>query len=213
MSLDVIGAGLGRTGTLSLKTALEQLGFTPCHHMVEVMAHPETTEFWRRAAEGEKLDWEEIYRDYRATVDWPGCHFYKQLAAAYPKAKVVLSVRDPNKWLASMKETIFKFMAMMRENASPEQRQGMRFIEIIFDEQTFRDGYDDESVLAAYKRHIENVKRDIHAGRLLVFDVAEGWEPLCKFLGVAVPSTPFPRSNSREEFWSHTMPAEARQQR
>jgi len=208
MSLDVIGAGLGRTGTLSLKTALEQLGFAPCHHMVEVMAHPETTEFWRRAAEGAKVDWEEIYRDYRATVDWPGCHFYRELAQAYPKAKLVLSVRDPNKWLASMKETIFKFMAMMRENASPEQRQGMRFIEIIFDEQTFRDGYDDESVLAAYKRHIENVKRDIHPGRLLVFDVAEGWEPLCKFLGVPVPSTPFPRSNSREEFWSHTMPAE-----
>lgn len=212
MSLDVIGAGFGRTGTLSLKMALEQLGFGPCHHMVEVMAHPETIEFWRRAAEGQKIDWEEIYKDYRATVDWPGCHFYKQLAAAYPQAKVVLSVRDPKKWLESMNGTIFKFMEMMRENAPAEQRQAMRFMEIIFDEQTFRDGYDADSALAAYERHLANVKRDIPAERLLVFDVAEGWDPLCSFLGVPVPETPFPRVNSREEFWSHTVPADARQQ-
>lgn len=208
MSLEVIGAGLGRTGTLSLKLALEQLGFGPCHHMVEVMAHAETTELWRRAAEGEKVDWNEIYKDYRSTVDWPGCHFYKQLATVYPKAKVVLSVRDPKKWLASMNETILKLMKEVFTNGPDEMRKGFRFIEAIIYEQTFHHRFDDDSILSAYARHIENVTRDIPADRLLVFDVAEGWEPLCKFLGVAVPETPFPRSNSREEFWSHTVPAE-----
>ena len=205
MSLEVIGAGLGRTGTLSLKLALERLGYSPCHHMVEVMTHPETTALWRRAAEGEPIDWEEIYGAYRATVDWPGCHFYKQLAQAYPKAKLVLTTRDPKRWLESMKETILKFMTTMRENAPPEALEGMRFIDIIVDEQTFHGDYSDDNVIAAYERHVANVKRDIPPESILVYAVSEGWEPLCRFLGAKVPAQPFPKVNSREEFWSHTV--------
>ena len=211
MSLDVVGAGFGRTGTLSLKRALEQLGFGPCHHMEEVQAHPETMDFWRRAAEGEKVDWEEIYKDYRATVDWPGCHFYKQLAGTYPDAKVLLSVRPPEKWLASMKDTILKLLIEFRPNMPEEVRKQLRFIELILDEQTFHGDFSDESVLAAFNRHVATVKREIPAERLLVFDVAEGWEPLCKFLDVPVPATPFPRSNSREEFWANMVPPDMQQ--
>lgn len=213
MSLEVIGAGFGRTGTLSLKRALEQLGFAPCHHMEEVQAHPETMDFWRRAAEGEAVEWEEVYKDYRATVDWPGCHFWKQLAAAYPDAKVLLSVRPPEKWLASMRETILKLMTEMRAVMPEELRKAFRFVELIIDEQTFHGDYSDENVLAAFNNHVASVKRQIAPERLLVFDVAEGWQPLCKLLGVPVPDTEFPRSNSREEFWEHFVPPDMQQGR
>jgi hypothetical protein len=211
MSLDVIGAGLGRTGTLSLKAALEQLGFAPCHHMTEIFAHPEQIAFWQRAAEGEPVDWEEIYKDYRASVDWPGCHFYRQLAEAYPRAKVILSVRDPKRWYDSMRETILKRLRMAREAAEPGRRP--QFAEIIIAQETFQGREDEEGVIAAYERHIANVKRDIPAERLLVYNVAEGWEPLCRFLEVPVPQAAFPRTNSRDDFWERFALREAEMRR
>lgn len=201
MALQVVGAGLGRTGTLSLKAALEMLGFAPCHHMVEVFAHPEQAAFWLRAAQGEAVDWEEVFADYRANVDWPSCHFYKQLAKAYPQAKVILSRRDPAKWYDSMCETILP--AIEQGNKDPARREWSRFINLIISEQTFARDFSRANVIAAFERHNAEVIATIPAERLLVFEAAHGWEPLCKFLGVEIPDTPYPRTNSRDEFKAH----------
>jgi hypothetical protein len=205
VTLKVIGAGLGRTGTLTLKTALEQLGFGPCHHMVEVFAHPEQAEFWRRAAEGEAVDWEEVFSAYNASVDWPSCHFWRQLAARYPDAKVVLSLRDPERWWESMDATILKVTQAMF--ADPARRAAMRFIELILVDQTFAGDLSRDNVIAAFERHNAVVRAAIPPERLLVFEAAQGWTPLCAFLGVPVPETPFPKVNSREEFMSQAVPA------
>ena len=194
MSLKIIGAGLGRTGTLSLKLALEQLGLGPCYHMVEVMLHPEATALWINAADGNP-DWEAIFKGYAATVDYPGCGFWKRLADFYPDAKVLLTVRDPEEWFESTQATIFSPDSVKRLSATPmaafiQKTAWSSFGDRIHDRQFMVDHF---------KRHNEEVERSVSADRLLVFEVKEGWERLCTFLNVPVPSTPFPRRNSREE--------------
>jgi hypothetical protein len=206
MALQVIGAGLGRTGTLTLKTALEMLGFAPCHHMVEVFAHPEQRHFWLRAAKGEAVDWEEMFGGYDASVDWPSAHFYAELAGRYPDAKVILTRRDPQRWLESISATILKAMSM-REGPAPDDHF-MRFADIIIAEKTFGRDFSATNVIAAFERHNEEVQRIIPPERLLVFEATHGWGPLCRFLRREVPDAPFPRTNSREEFWQHTLPPE-----
>lgn len=208
MALQVIGAGLGRTGTLTLKIALEQLGFGPCHHMVEVFAHPEQAVFWRKAADGGPVEWEDLFCDYGASVDWPSAHFYKQLAARYPDAKVILTLRDPQRWYASMSETILKVAAEMAAKADPQSPDPSRFAEIIIAKNTFGYDFSQANVIAAFEAHNAEVQRVIAPQRLLVFEAVQGWTPLCDFLGVREPQTPFPRTNAREEFWAHL--AEAR---
>jgi hypothetical protein len=203
MALQVIGAGLGRTGTLTLKTALEKLGFGPCHHMLEVFANPQQVPFWNRAANGEDVDWEEVFGDYGASVDWPSAHFYAELADRYPDAKVILSLRDPGRWYESMAETILKSMSMMGlEQPFPDDHP-FWFGGTIIPQKTFGFDFSEGNVLAAFERHNAEVRRRIPAERLLVFEAAQGWEPLCAFLGVPAPDEPFPRVNSREEFWDH----------
>ena len=208
MALKIIGAGLGRTGTLTLKAALEQLGFGPCHHMVEVFARPEQRDFWNRAALGEAVDWEEALGPYRATVDWPSCHFWRQLAQLYPDAKVILTLRDPEKWWDSMNETILRAMSKWQAetNPDPAQIEANRFAERIIAEQTFAYDFSRANVIVAFERHNEAVRQAIPPERLLVYQVSEGWEPLCAFLGVPVPAGAFPRANSREEFWLNLPP-------
>lgn len=208
MTLKVIGAGLGRTGTLTLKAALEQLGLGPCHHMVEVFAHMEQADFWRRAAEGAAVDWEEIYAAYPATVDWPSCHFWRQLADRYPDAKMVLTVRDPEHWWESMSATILQAIKAGLADPDVGRRAAMRFAELIIHDQTFAGDFSRENVIAAFERHNAAVRAAIPPERLLVYEVSQGWAPLCAFLGVPVPDAPFPLTNSREEFWTHTLPAD-----
>lgn len=195
MPLSVIGAGFGRTGTLSLKLALDQLGFGPCYHMVEVFKNPEAPGYWEAAADGRPVDWEVVFAGYRSTVDWPAATFYKQLADAYPRAKVILTVRDPEAWFASTQATIFA-----RPLAdSPDEawaRMAAKVIGDLFDRQMS----DKQKLIDVYSRHNETVQRVIPAERLLVYDVSEGWEPLCRFLGVPAPDGPMPRLNSTEEF-------------
>jgi hypothetical protein len=208
MSLQVIGAGFGRTGTLSLKTALEMLGFAPCHHMVEVIANPSQVPFWNRAAEGATVNWDEVYGPYRATVDWPGCHFYEKLANFYPDAKVVLSVRDAERWFDSMDHTI---LAIAREAAQSPTAQvpagGMTAFAGLIYEKTFNLDFSRENCIAAFERHNAEVMQRIPADRLLVYEVAQGWEPLCAHLGVPVPDMPFPQVNDRDEFRTHAAKA------
>lgn len=191
MPLDVIGAGLGRTGTLSLKLALEQLGLGPCYHMLEVRAAPERLEHWNRIAAGEKVDWEEVFAGFRSTVDWPACNYWRELMARYPDAKVILSLRDPDAWFRSTQATIFS--DAVQSGAPPS------VVKILTDV-VGKDLGDRESCIAAFERHNASVKAGVPAGRLLVFDAKQGWEPLCAFLGVPVPDAPFPAVNTTEQF-------------
>ena len=195
MSLAVIGAGLPRTGTSSQKAALEQLGFGPCYHMRELLDLPNHWPLWETAAKGGPVDFHTIFEGWGSTTDAPGCHFYRELANLYPDAKVVLSVRDPEAWFASTQNTILSpaisamhdlrgagaMMEAINWGSAPELR-------------------DHDWMLTRYHHHNEEVKANIPARRLLVYDVAEGWAPLCRFLGRPVPDMPFPRNNSTEDF-------------
>lgn len=197
MPLTVIGAGFGRTGTLSLKLALEQLGFGPCYHMVEVFKNPKAPGYWEAAADHQPLDWKEVFAGYRATVDWPSATFWRELSQAFPAAKVILTVRDPDAWFASTQATIFK--GDFDDQSDPFQRMVTKAIGRLFDQRW----HDKEKLIEVYERHNETVQRTIPPERLLVYDVAEGWGPLCRFLGVAEPASPMPKTNTTEDFARH----------
>lgn len=194
MALKVIGAGLGRTGTLSLKLALEQLGFGPCYHMTEVLMEPARGAGWLRAAGGQP-DWNAVFSEFASTVDYPGCVYWRELAQFYPSAKVLLSVRDPRDWFDSTQQTIFS-----EEHNKPLINSALAefFEKTVFE--AFGDRiHDRDFMIAAFRRHNAEVEKAVPQSRLLVYEVTQGWPPLCKFLGVPVPDSPFPRVNSREE--------------
>lgn len=209
--MKLIGAGLPRTGTLTQKVALEELGFTPCYHWVNVLADLDHVDLWNRAMDGQP-PWEEIFGESRASVDWPGGYFYRELMDYYPDAKVLLSVRDPEAWEPSFRETIWEMsygkslmplLAHARAEVDPRWRSYLALVERMFwgPEGTFAKGNaEPEQLIEQMIAHTERVKRDVPADRLLVWEVTEGWEPLCEFLGVDVPATPMPHANDRGTF-------------
>jgi hypothetical protein len=204
MPLSVIGAGFGRTGTLSLKLALEQLGFGPCHHMLEVFAHPAQAATWRAAAAGEAVGWDALLAGYGASVDWPSCHFWRELSAHYPAAKVILTVRSPDSWYESFSATIGKAAESKIAPPDPGLRQVLAMAQFLVMECTFAGRLGEPAhAKAVFNRHNAAVVAGLPSDRLLQFNVAEGWAPLCRFLDRPIPSEPFPRANSREEFWQH----------
>ncbi len=195
MALAVIGAGLPRTGTWSLKLALEQLGFGPCYHMSEALKRPEHFPIWETAAAGGAVDWRALFQDWGSTTDAPACDHYQELANIHPDAKLILSVRDPDKWFASTQNTILSEGAV----ASHESRGATAMLKAIGwagDPKL----HDKDWMLRRYERHNAEVTATIPAHRLLVFDAAQGWAPLCRFLGRPVPEAPYPRVNSTEDF-------------
>lgn len=201
--LKIVGSGFGRTGTRSLKDALEQLGFAPCHHMSEVMANPPQVAVWTERAAGGTPDWTGAFAGYAAQVDWPGAHVWADLLTAFPEAKVLHTHRDPEIWWASFSKTIGKLMNVHGAMALPPHVQDMlTACESMIMMETFGTmAPDRETAVAAYLRRLEEVRARVPADRLLVYDVAEGWAPLCAFLGVAVPEAPFPHRNRSAEFW------------
>jgi len=204
MALRVIGSGFGRTGTRSLKDALERLDFGPCHHMEEVLPSPEQVDLWHAVAVGKPLDHARIFNGFSSQIDWPGAHVWRELAAAYPDAKVVHSVRPDESWWKSFSGTIGKFLAIYPTmELPPHIRLMSEVMTELIGVQTFAGQYADrDKALAAYHQREADVRAAIPAERLLVFDVAQGWEPLCRFLEVPVPSTPFPRTNTHDDFWA-----------
>jgi Sulfotransferase domain len=208
--LRLIGAGLPRTGTLTQKLALEQLGLGPTYHWVNVIADLDQVGVWDRAMDGEQ-PWEEIFAGHHSTVDWPGGYFYRELADAYPDAKVLLSVRDPESWEPSFRDTIWTMsygtslmplMAHARAEVDPRFRRYLELVERMFwgPQGTFSDGQEPAQMIEQMLRHADEVKRTIPAERLLVWEVGEGWEPLCEFLEVPVPEDPLPHANDRDTF-------------
>lgn len=202
MSLKIVGAGYGRTGTNSLKLALEQLGFGPCHHMFEVRDDFERqVVFWEDALAGKAMDWDEVYAGFQSQVDWPGAHYWREVAEHFPDAKVLLSVREPYGWFDSFTKTIGDYMNKRGEYEDAQRNRTSKFVYQMIGEETFDNKYNDRDYMVQkFNDHIAVVQATIPADRLLTFDVREGWEPLCAFMDVDVPDTPFPRSNSSKEF-------------
>lgn len=202
MALQVIGAGFGRTGTLSLKLALEMLGYDKCYHMVEVFEHPEDAPVWQAAAHDQPVDWDALFEGYAAGVDWPVAGFWRELMDYYPEAKIILTVRDADSWYESASKTIFVSMnAELSPHTPPHVRQVINMMQDLIVVRGFSGNLTDrDHMIRVYHQHNEEVKRTVPSERLLVFEAKQGWQPLCQFLGNAVPQAPYPRANSSEEF-------------
>ncbi|MEO7222370.1 MAG: sulfotransferase family protein [Devosia sp.] len=201
MALEIIGPGFGRTGTNSLKVALEHLGFGPTHHMFEVRDNPPQISSWEALARGEAVDWDVAFRGYHSQVDWPGARFWRELAAHYPKAKVILTVRDPDEWFDSVQATIMRFMAGRAEFPDAHQRAIGEMANTLINEGVFDGRLDDRKhATAVFNAHIAEVQAAFPTSRLLTYDVREGWQPLCRFLGCDIPAISFPKLNSSKQF-------------
>ena len=194
MGLQMIGAGLGRTGTASLKLALEELLGGPCYHMYEVRERPDDPDTWANAYAGRLPDWETFFSNYRATVDWPAAPFWSEIGAAFPDALIVLSVRDADAWWESASNTIFVALATYFADDAPDDgwtRMGRGMVT------TFtKDWQDEASAKAAYLAHNELVRRTAPSDRFLEWHPQEGWEPICSALHLDVPDEPFPHTNT-----------------
>ena len=199
MALEIIGAGFGRTGTMSLKFALEHLGFVKCHHMTSLAGNRKLVYAWHDVALKGSRDWDALFEGFRATVDWPSTAYYRELMEHYPDAKVILTARDAESWYRSASETIY---AVSR--ALPAWFQWIRplaanseMVEATIWQGEFGGRFEDsQAAREVFRKHVEDVKASVPAERLLVFNVRDGWEPLCEFLGVPVPEDrPFPHVN------------------
>ena len=207
MTIKVIGAGFGRNGTLSLKQALEKLGFDKCYHMMTLDQSRDEDLAWLKLHRGEPVDFDQLFEGYQASVDWPSCNFWREQMAAYPDAKVILSERDPEAWYASIMKTIYPSSVAMREqvrsSSEPDplcQRRSEMVFELIWDG-LFDGRLDDKDhVISVYLEHNQTVKDEVPPEKLLVFNSAEGWAPLCEFLEVPVPDEPYPKTNTSEDF-------------
>lgn len=191
---------------MSLKAALEQLGFGPSFHMIDVARQPELLPGWQAAADGEDVDWAQMLAGWESTVDWPACTFWEQISATFPQARVLLSVRDPEEWYAScMKSIHASAQAASRgelEGGSVEvSPEAMKMINRLIWEGTFKGRFADKDfAIGIYEAHNEDVKNKVEPDNLLVYEVKEGWQPLCDFLQVPVPDRPMPHLNDAASF-------------
>jgi len=214
MALQVIGAGLARTGTMSMKAALTQLGFGRCYHMIDLLGNPQDVPYWEAASRGEAVDWESLFHDCKSTIDYPGCRYYKQYMELYPEAKVVLTVRNPETWYESTRDTVYSVQSRVfdedgnpRPGGSPfpgDPALQLRVMQLLRNDMwqgDYQGRFEDRDfVLDFWHDWVADVKASVPADRLLVFQVTEGWGPLCEFLDVPIPDTPFPRLNDRQAF-------------
>jgi hypothetical protein len=210
--MKIIGAGLPRTATLTQKISLEMLGFGPCYHMVNILSDMSLVQQWQDAFEG-GTDWEKMFEGFQSTVDWPGAFFYRELIDAFPDAKVLLSARDGAAWARSMHDTIWGLFygdVMMRDLSNARARvdsgwaQYMELMRSMWQRSGLlgddNESFDAAAMAAGMERHIAEVRSVVPADRLLVWQPADGWEPLCEFLEVPVPQAPLPRVNDSAMF-------------
>ena len=194
----IIGAGLPRTGTESLKRALEILDYGPCYHMVDVIAHPAHLAVWESASAD--TDWDQLFAGYRAAVDFPAMYHWQQLAARYPQARVILGVRDAAAWYASITATVLAAVKIIPDD-DPVTARRRRLVRRDLVEGLFAGRADDRAfMLKLFDSHRDRVCAALPATRLLLFDVRTGWAPLCTFLQRPVPAQPFPHVNARADF-------------
>ena len=212
MALQVIGTGQARTGTTSLKAALEHLGFGKCYHMIELMNHPDHLIYFEKAQRGEDVNWDELLKGYHSACDMPIIAYYKQVIKKYKDVKVIHTTRDPEAWYKSMTDTIFwavnpspgRILRMMiRLPFSSTLRKRLKILKFngkMVTEFFGNDLKDKTKVISHFNEYEKEVFNTIPKTNMLLYDVKSGWEPLCKFLNVPVPSIPFPKSNTKDEF-------------
>ncbi|MCB0099445.1 MAG: hypothetical protein KDE46_27115 [Caldilineaceae bacterium] len=212
MTIKVIGAGFGRTGTASLKVAVEKLGFSKCYHSESLGEHPEHKQIWFDLLAGKPINWDALFAGYQGAMGLPTTILYRELMNQYPKAKVILTMRDPERWYESASQTILQMpsgpqLAMMRVVSlfKPELKKVLPIIAVgrkIGMEYFFNNDLSKEHVIKRFHEHNEQVRQTVPPDKLLIYEVKEGWAPLCDFLNVPVPDEPFPRTNTREMFRS-----------
>ena len=200
MTMKLIGAGFGRTGTNTQKVVLEKLGLGPCYHMYEVMQHPGHVPLWYDAACGVLPDWNTLFEGFSSGVDWPVCSFWRELSEFYPDAKFILTPREEEAWYASINKTIFDTFRMPYDPENPNNDLRLMTRKLIL-ENTFDGNIEDKDhVLGVYRKHNAAVLADLPSDRVLTYDVKQGWPPLCEFLGVDVPEEDFPHTNTTKDF-------------
>ncbi|RKZ79041.1 MAG: sulfotransferase family protein [Candidatus Parabeggiatoa sp. nov. 1] len=213
MGIKIIGAGFGRTGTTSLRVALEELGFGKCYHVYHLFEHPREIEFWEALNQGKPVNWETFFEGYQSIIGFPGYYFYRQLMLHYPYAKVILSVREPEKWYDSISETIIR--AYTEEKPTEDSKGESSYLNRVYKLEKdlifkgyFQDKFENKPyVIKRFQQRVEEVKSVVPATRLLVYEITQGWEPLCRFLNIPVPEDkPFPRLNEREIFAQSAFP-------
>lgn len=199
MALQVIGAGFGRTGTMSMQAALNQLGFGPTYHMNDVFQNPSHAQIWLDYGKTGSADWDAVFRKYQATVDFPACCAWRELYHAYPDAKVVLTVRDPDSWWESTASVLYPTRTLYPawlKRMVPFTQRWLDMVDRLVWSGTFDGRFLDKTdAIQVFNQHIREVEAHCDPERLLVFEVAQGWQPLCDFLGVPVPDEPFPHLN------------------
>ncbi|HMS64869.1 MAG TPA: sulfotransferase [Ignavibacteria bacterium] len=212
MPLKVIGSGLGRTGTYSLKTALEHLGFGKCYHMTELFQFPEGVKYFKKAEKGEDVKWDELFYNYNSCVDYPGARYFEQITDHYPNAKVIHTVRDADEWYNSALKTIFmarnlnlKQLIKFALKYPVSREVQKRLHAFLYSRKLMKlefgiDFSEKKKIIEKFYRHTENVMKKVDQNRLLIYNISEGWEPLCRFFNVQVPKENFPVSNSYDEF-------------
>ena len=199
MTLKVIGAGPGRTGTMSLKHALECLGYEPCHHMRVCFENKEQTQWFLEAANGKTVDWHLIFSGFEAAVDWPAAAYYAELLKSFPEAKVVFSYRPPEEWYRSVSETIFlvasSIPSWIRFLFPHANRLALMIEHTVWQNELGGKFQDRECAINFFKQRLEDVKKTVPSKNLLIHDATDGWKPLCDFLRVDVPDIPYPKLN------------------
>lgn len=205
MSINVVGSGLGRTGTFSLKLGLERLLGEPCYHMYEVFQHLDHVPHWRAAADGNMPDWDQLFNGFGAAVDWPASAFWREISEAYPDALIIHSVRDPESWWNSAHETIFQAIPSVPD----DRAEWLDMVMTILGTRFTADIQNKEACIEVFNRHNEEVIRTAPKDRLLVWQAKDGYAPICERLGLPVPEEPFPRANTKEEFLARMKPEEA----
>jgi hypothetical protein len=202
--MKVIGAGFGRTGTLSLKKALEIVGLGPCYHMEDMIKYPKHIDIWTAAAQGKLVNWDDVFSNYQSSLDFPASLFYRELLDQYSDAKVVLSVREPERWYQSMYDTAYTLMQLTTpawfKKYVPHYKRFADLIDLLIWDGLFSGKFAErEHAIQIFNQHIEKVKQTVPADKLLIFSVKEGWKPLADFLGFPIPEgVPFPYVNDHE---------------
>lgn len=211
MSIQVIGAGMGRTGTMSLKHALEELGYKKCHHMIEVMQDKSQLQYWNAMEKNRTADYEAMLQGYTSIVDFPGSLYYKELMQKYPDAKVILTVRNPEDWYRSCRDTIYnlpgglkrimmKFIGFFKPDVA-HVANVFDYVDLSIWNGLFKGKFEDkEFAIKIFNEWTEEVKRSVPPEKLLIFQAKEGWKPLCDFLGKPIPETSYPNTNNTAEF-------------
>ena len=205
--LKLLGAGFPRTGTMSTKAALEQLGLGSCYHFITQFERPQDADVWLAAAEGRDVDWQALFADFGCAVDWPQSAFYKRLMEVYPDAKVLLNVRDAEAWYTSISTTVYPASRSgLSAPAGTMLNTAARAIDGLGWQGIFHGRFEEkEYALSIFEQWNREVQEYVPADRLLVWSVKEGWEPLCHFLGLPVPDAPFPHLNDAETFQQRFM--------